>query len=108
MVDFDKNDQLTLKESVIIDERIITAGEVKLLANNLIHVIYTDKIRIERAHIQEFNDIVEGWIEDGESACFLVNILGKYNNFSREAQDYLAKDAPILTKVKRLNVKTCG
>lgn len=34
MVDFGKNDQLTLKESVIIDERIITAGEVKLIAHN--------------------------------------------------------------------------
>ena len=100
MVDFDKNDQLTLEESVIIDERIITASEVKLIAHNLIHIIYTDKMRIEKAHIVVFNDIVEEWIENGESACFLVNILGKYNDFSREAQDYLAKDAPILTEGK--------
>lgn len=55
-----------------------------------------------------FNDIVEELIENGESAFCWVNILGKYNDFSREAQDYLTKDAPILTKGKRLNVKTCG
>lgn len=100
MVDHDKNDQMTLEKSAIIDEKIITAGEVKLLAYNLIHVVYTDKIRIEKEHIVEFNAIVDEWIPDGESACFLVNILGKYNDFSREAQDYLAKDAPILKKGK--------
>lgn len=85
MMDHHKNDRITLEESIIIDEKLIIAGEVKLLANNLIHVIYTDKIRIEKEHVVEFNDIVEEWIPDGESACFLVNILGKYNDFSREA-----------------------
>lgn len=90
----------SFNDSRILDKRIINAGEVTRYAPNLIYMVYTDKIRIEKEHIVEFNDLIDDWIPDGQQAFFLINITGKYNDFSREAQDYLAKDAPILAKGK--------
>ncbi|WP_070138620.1 DUF7793 family protein [Crocinitomix algicola] len=87
-------------DSRVIDRRSIDAGEVSRFAPNLVYMVYTDEIKIEREHVVAFNDLVDEWYKDGESAYFLINITGKYNDFTRQAQDYLAKEAPILEKGK--------
>ncbi len=84
----------------VLDKIRIKAGMVTRLQDDLIHMVYTDEYTIEVEHVREFNDLVDSWMPDGEGAYFIVNLRGKYNDIRREAQDYLAKDAPILFKKK--------
>ena len=78
-----------------IEKQHITCADIEFISDNIIQVHYKDEHYTELSDVIEMNNLIDDYA-NGRPIYTIVNNNHKFTTFSKEAQRYLAKDAPIV------------
>ena len=84
---------------MVSTKEILNGVEVERISHNVLYIFYKDNHRVELEDVVELNDYIYEMSEQGQYKVYtIVKSTGNFTSFTREAFNYLSKDAPIVKK----------
>ena len=77
----------------------IPCAVIETIDHSMLRITYKNEYDIHLADVTELNDVLTDLVETGPIYS-IVNANSKFFNLSKDAQEYLATTAPIVSRIK--------